>query len=81
MDDTTRPTYVNVFEVRTGPFDFVLRFGYKGRAGDEPEWLGELTMSPTHAKTVYQLLGRLLDKYEEGVGSVPTPEIELEESQ
>jgi hypothetical protein len=72
--------YANDTQVQLSPWDFRLIFGLITDA-PTPERLqvriklvGEVRMSPQHAKRVTKILTQQLKRYEDTFGAIPTPE-------
>jgi hypothetical protein len=69
-------TYTNNVFSEVTAWDVRMRFGSIIKAAEElltVEETVELVMSPQHAKSLYQLLGRQLQVYERLYGAIPWP--------
>jgi hypothetical protein len=81
MADAPDPTYANVVQITTGPYDITFDFGFKGpeaqRAGStEHEIVARVVMSLAHAKTFLPLLSRQIAEYESKIGPITAPGFE-----
>jgi hypothetical protein len=71
--------YANDTQIQLTPWDVRLIFGVisDGPRTDPPEivvkTIGEVRMSPQHAKRVAMILIQQLENYEENVGPIPQP--------
>lgn len=74
--------YTNHIGIEASPYDIKLMLGVKS-ADQEPQISNAIVMSPQHAKSLYETLGRVLTEYEKNVGEIPGTEQEEtgEESQ
>jgi hypothetical protein len=72
--------YANDTQIQISPWDFRLMFGVISEAPSlnnltyRIEMVGEVRMSPQHAKRVAEILERQLKLYEESIGPIPTPD-------
>ena len=72
--------YANVLQAHFQAFDVILDFGLKAPAVSGPddeaaeviEPQVRLAMSHAHAKSMLPILARLIDAFEEGVGTIAT---------
>ncbi len=70
----TRRTYSNVFSLESSMMDFCFKFGWRDQSqaeADEVDLSAEVFMSPAHAKSLYQILGDTLARYEAQFGALP----------
>ncbi|NDK00574.1 DUF3467 domain-containing protein [Bacillus subtilis] len=63
--------YCNSANINMGIHDFVLSFSQD--TVDGAVKLGNVTMSPQHAKALSQVLSKYIDQYESVFGIIPTP--------
>ena len=61
--------YANIMSASASPVDLSLDFGYRGSDG-VINMAVRVAMSWEHAQLVHQLMGQLLDRYQEDVGEI-----------
>ena len=71
--------YANDTQIQLSPWDIRLIFGLISEPAtvERPvivKTIGEVRMSPQHAKKVVQILERQLTAYENALGSIPVPD-------
>ena len=71
--------YVNDTQIQISPWDFRFLLGVivstpDDRSSVRIQQVGEVRMSPQHAKTVARVLLQQIQNYEEHVGQIPQPQ-------
>lgn len=67
--------YSNEIQIALSVFDVTLQFNHN--VPDNKEVLGNITMSPQHAKALMSALVQNISKYEELFGTIPQPTEEM----
>ena len=63
--------YSNYTNLESGPFDFVFTFG-EGKPS-KIDALVDVTMSPQHAKALFEILKRQIEHFESKIGEITLP--------